>query len=484
MSSNSNTVSSELAGARVLIMGLGAHGGGAASARFCAEAGADVTVTDLRTEEELAGGIASLSGLPIRYVLGRHEESDFRAADIVVKNPAVRRSVPLLRLARRIETDISLFLADHAGPVFAITGTKGKSTTASALHHILLEDHPAARLGGNITVSPLTFAADLTGSEPVVLELSSFQLGDLLLTPAGRARRLPGFAVSAVTNLMRDHQDYYGSMEPYAADKAVIFRDQGPRSWCLLSDEDEWTRAFEPPHPEHVIRFPRRLSAGRSSARSPDVAGRNEAAFEAGEGVLVLPADGVRAPLVPRRTRLGGEHMRTNLLFAGVAAYVFGVSPEVVRRRSAEFTGVAHRLEPVATIDGVAFVNDSAATIAEATAAALSSLPQPVHLIAGGSDKGVPIDAFTDIARAARSVHLLAGTATERIINMLEGHGLPYAGPYASLESALDAAVRDARAGEVVLLSPGCASFGMFLNEFDRGEQFRSLVQSRASMIE
>ncbi len=474
MSLSSSTVSSELFGARVLIMGLGAHGGGAASARYCAEAGAGVTVTDLRPEEELANGIAALSGLPIRYVLGRHEESDFRDADIVVKNPAVRRSIPLLRLAKRIETDISLFLADYAGPVLAVTGTKGKSTSASALHHILLEDFPGARLGGNITVSPLTFAADLTGSEPVVLELSSFQLGDLLLTPAGRERRLPGFAVSAVTNLMRDHQDYYGSMQRYAADKAVIFRDQEPGSWCLLSDEDEWTRSFAPPRPDRVIRFP------HSRTRTD----RNEAAFDAGEGILVLPSESVRTALVPRHTRLRGEHMRTNLLFAGVAAYVFGVSPEVVRRRTADFAGVPHRLERVATIDGVTYVNDSAATIAEATAAALSSMTQPTHLIAGGSDKGVPIDAFTDIASAARSIHLLAGTATDRIVNLLEEHGLEYAGPYTSLQSALDAAAGDAKAGETVLLSPGCASFGMFQNEFDRGDQFRSLVQSRNDMVQ
>jgi len=272
-------------------------------------------------------------------------------------------------------------------------------------------------------------------------------------------------------------------MTPYAADKAVIFAGQTPDSWCLLSEDDEWTRAYAPPHPDRVIRFPRRLSSG-TNATSELSARRGEAGFIADEGVLVLPEDSVRTTLVPRDTLLQGEHMRTNLLFAAVAAYVFGVSADIVRRRTADFGGLPHRLEPVATIGGVTFVNDSAATIAEATAAALSSLSRPTHLIAGGSDKGVPIDVFVGIARETRSIHLLAGTATDRIVNLLEEHRLPYAGPYASLESALDAAAGDARDGECVLLSPGCASFGMFRNEFDRGDQFRSLVQSRAAMVD
>lgn len=474
MSSRSSTGSSDLSGARVLIMGLGAHGGGAASARFCAEAGADVTVTDLRDESTLGESIAALDDLDLRFVLGRHDAEDFRRADVVVKNPAVPRSAPLLQEARRIETDISLFLDRHAGPVLAVTGTKGKSTTASALHHAIAARFPGARLGGNITVSPLTFVNELDGEEPVVLELSSFQLGDLLLTRRGTAGERPSFDVAAVTNLLPDHQDYYDSMEAYAADKALIFAGQRPHQWCILSDDDAWSRAYRPPHPSRAVRL--------TAERSLPPAG-SFAAFHGGRGVLRLDGE---APLtlVPEETTLVGRHMRVNLLYAGVAAQLFGVPAHEVRQRTASFSGVKHRLEVVAIDgDGVRYVNDSAATIAEAAAAAVDSFDAPVHLIAGGSDKGLPLDAFGEIAARAASLHLLDGTATARIARLLDERGAAYSGPYDSLEAAFDAARAASRPGEIVLLSPGCASFGMFRNEFHRGDRFRDLVESRLGVI-
>jgi UDP-N-acetylmuramoylalanine--D-glutamate ligase len=364
---------------------------------------------------------------------------------------------------------MSLFLASYRGPVFAITGTKGKSTVASALHHILLATHPGARLGGNITVSPLSFCAELEGNEPVVLELSSFQLGDLLLTPAGAAAT-SRFTLSAITNLLPDHQDYYASMSDYAADKALIFAGQSDDAWCLLSDDDEWSRAYRPPHDERVIRV---TSSALRSARS------RVAGFNNGAGALRLPDVDRAVTLVEPTARSRGAHQRTNLLFAGTAAYLSGVPESVVRKRASSFPGVPHRLELIGVHDGVQFVNDSAATIAEAAVAAVEAFGEPIHLIAGGSDKRVPVDAFACIASRVRSLHLLAGSATERIVGLLDGLRLPYTGPYGSLETAFGAAAAAARAGEVVMLSPGCASFGMFRNEFDRGDQFRRLVEAR-----
>ncbi len=468
MSSTSRTGVREMSGADVVIMGLGQHGGGAASARYCAEAGARVTVTDLRNERELAASVEQIGDLPIRFVLGRHEPDDFRRADIVVKNPAVPRSAPLLQTARRIETDISLFFDAFHGPIYAITGTKGKSSTAAALHHVFTGVDSRARLGGNITVSPLSFVHDLEGDEPVVLELSSFQLGDLLLTKAGRERRLPGFAASAVTNIMPDHQDYYSSMEEYAADKAVVFASQPGDRWCVLSQDDEWSRAYRPPHPGMTLRV--------TSAPSLPPAGRI-AGFDRELGVVRLAETEAPVVLVTDEARLPGRHMRTNLLFAGAIGYLSGVAPEVVRARTTSFAGVPHRLETVAAAGGVRYVNDSAATIAEAAEAAVRSFAEPVHLIAGGSDKGVPLAAFERIARRTASLHLLTGSGTERIVQLLNEVRLPFRGPYDDLESAVRAAGSGARPGDVVLLSPGCASFGMFRNEFDRGDQFRQLAR-------
>ena len=304
-------------------MGLGAHGGGISTAQYCVQSGAKVTVTDLRSESDLAESLRQLEGLPIRYVLGEHREQDFRDADLVLKNPAVPRTSPYLRLAARIETDISLFLGGHRGKIYAITGTKGKSTTASALHFIMSADDPAVRLGGNITVSPLSFAAELSGTEAIVLELSSFQLGDLLLTPAGRQGQLPRFAVSAITNLLHDHQDYYGSMDAYAADKTIIFRHQEAADWVILSSDDGYSRSFRPPVAERTVR----LTGGPLSAAV-------EAWSANGKGYAKVPALGHTVPieLVPESLNVVGEHQRTNLLFAATAAALCGRDPKARSR--------------------------------------------------------------------------------------------------------------------------------------------------------
>ena len=174
-----------------------------------------------------------------------------------------------------------------------------------------------------------------------------------------------------------------------------------------------------------------------------------------------------------------GEHMRANLQIAAVAAWAFGVPPDLIAERLGSYPGIPHRLEHVATIEGVRFVNDSAATIPDAALAGVVSFSETVHLIAGGSDKGLAVEPFVEIRRSVGSLHLLEGTATARIASRIAGEGLQFCGPYPSLEHALAGALAAARPGDVVLLSPGCASFGMFANEFDRGDRFRALVLSR-----
>ncbi len=441
MSLSSPREDSDLAGRQVVVLGLGAHGGGVATARYCVEHGAHVCVTDLRSEVDLDASLRALAGLDIRYLLGRHDIDDISNADIVVKNPAVRRAAPVLSHARRIETDISLFLKRHRGPVIAVTGTKGKSTTASAIHHALTGTWPDARLGGNITVSPLSFADEVSPEAPVVLELSSFQLGDLWMTPRP-AHGYP-FSVSVITNLLPDHQDYYDSMDTYAADKALIFADQRPTDWVVIAGDDEYCTGYTPRFADRTIRLPH-----------PSY---DPAAF---------------VGLCTERA----AHARRNLYTAGVVASLLGVPADEIGARLADFPGVPHRLERVAFHNGISFINDSAATIQEATLAALDGFDGPVHLIAGGSDKGLPVDRFVDIAARVASLHLLEGSATERIVAVLGGGSRRMTGPHPSLRAALRAATSAARPGDTVLLSPGCASFGMFRNEFDRGDQFRALV--------
>jgi len=213
-------------GLKVTVMGLGLNGGGLATARFFAENGARVTVTDKKSAAELAPSIEALAAYPdIRYVLGSHELSDFSDADIVIKNPGVKLAGnEFLAAARCVESDVSVFLRLTRAPILAVTGSKGKSSTVSALHFGLVELGYRAFLGGNITVSPLTFLDQTSADTPVVLELSSWQLADL------RGRGLLRPRVAILTHVMPDHQNWYGGMEPYVADKKQIYAGGAPSS--------------------------------------------------------------------------------------------------------------------------------------------------------------------------------------------------------------------------------------------------------------
>lgn len=467
-----------LSGMNVTIMGLGLNGGGLACSQFLIDHGARVTITDLRDEATLRPSLEALGGRSFRTVLGTHELADFASADFIIKNPAVRPGNPYVAAAASVETDLSLFFAYAANPVLAITGSKGKSSTASALAHCLRLAYPGCRLGGNITVSPLSFLHELAPEDPVVLELSSFQLGDLYLCSSFRAGQLRSFppAIGILTNIFRDHQDYYGAMEPYVADKVKLFATQGSRQQALLFEEDAWTPRILPDCPGNL----RLLSAGGRTERSAGwlepAGGPSADPFAGVTGSMLW--NGREELIVPETLALAGQHHRKNLLAAGVAAVLFGMPPAQVRAGVASFAGVEHRLETVAVHQGVVYVNDSAATIPDAVSAGVASLGRNIHLIAGGTDKKLDFTAFKDIRPQVKTLRLLKGTASDAIDLVLRQAGQDHQGIYDNLVRCLDDAIQDARPGDTILLSPGCASFGLFLNEFDRGRQFKAAVRA------
>lgn len=453
---------SDLRGLRATVMGLGLHGGGLAAAQFLTRHGARVTVTDLRPRAALQSSLAQLDG-SVRVVLGGHEETDFTAADLVIKNPAVAADSPFLQAARRagvpVETDISLFRRLHpATPLLAVTGSKGKSTTAAALHHGLRQWHPDARLGGNITTSPLAFAAAVSAATPVVLELSSWQLGDLPDPALLRPR------VAVLTNLLPDHQDRYPSLRAYARDKLRMFAGQRSADYAILgSGTTRWLEQPPAARQWHVAEGA--LPAGQQGA-------------ELAEGRAWLRADaGERRPLVAER-QLRGRHNLLNLAAAalGVAAFVGVGESARIARALAGFGGLEHRLETVAHWRGIRFVNDSAATMPHATAAALRALPRPVTLIAGGNDKQLDFAVLADALAPVTAAVLLAGTATAKLGAALTAGAVATHGPFARLDAALDAAVAATPAGGTVLFSPAATSFGMFAHEFERGRAFKRAV--------
>jgi UDP-N-acetylmuramoylalanine--D-glutamate ligase len=449
---------SAIPGMRVTVMGLGVHGGGLESARFFARRGAQVTVTDLREPAALEPSIDALAGLPIRYVLGTHEEADFTRADLVIKNPAVPATSRYLGLAPRVETDISVFLMLASCRLVAVTGTKGKSTTVSAVHAVLKHAGWDSFLGGNITVSPLSFLDHVGPTSVAVLELSSWQLGDLRATPELRPE------VAAITTILPDHLDRYRSMDEYVSDKRVIYRYQDPVCSTLCDFDDAYGRSFADETPGTALFFSTR----------PVPSHVNGAYLQKGLGYV--RRDGEAVEVLPERVAVAGGHGKRNLLIAGLAAHCIGVPASSIREGLQSFPGVEHRLEYVATKRGARFYNDSAATIPESLIAAVQSMDGRCHLIAGGADKKLDFGPLRRLPDLPVAVYLLAGSATPKIMRTLDAVSCPYFGPFDALEPAVHACAASVRPGETVLLAPGCASFGMFENEFHRGRRFKEIV--------
>lgn len=453
-----------LRGRRVLVMGLGLLGGGVAAARYAVKMGAaEVVVTDLRSAETLAESIARLDGLPIRYVLGRHAMDDFTRAEVVVRNPGVRRGSPYLEAARaagaRIEMEIAWFFRACQGKIAGVTGTRGKSTTTTLLHAILTEAGLRPLLGGNLGgIETLSLLPEITPDRWVVLELGNWMLEGL-----HTVRRSPQLAI--FTNLLPDHLDSYDSMDDYGAAKSAIFRYQGFGDYAIFNADNDYTLRYSAEAPGgHVWLY----SAERGVAW-PRAYPVQERPFAYADVI-----------------RLRGEHNVGNVQAATLAAELIGVDEATIRRAVANFGGVPHRLEVVRELDGVTWVNDSASTAPVAGVAALRSFDEPIILIAGGNAKNLDASAFAaEAARRAKRVLLLKGNATEGFAELLRAAATEQgradaetfiAGPYDDLAAAIQDAREAAAPGAVVLLSPGFTSFGMFLNEFDRGDQFRAQV--------
>ncbi|HUG14843.1 MAG TPA: UDP-N-acetylmuramoyl-L-alanine--D-glutamate ligase [Thermomicrobiales bacterium] len=454
----------QLEGRRALLLGLGSRQGGLGVARYLVEQGARVRVTDQRAEHELRESLAALRDLPIEYTLGRHEDADIRWADVIVRNPAVPRESEWLLLARDldkpIEMEMTLFFRACQGAIAGVTGTKGKTTVTTLLAAMLRQGRPHAVLAGNMGVSALSQLNAISRGTPVAIELSSFQLEGL-----DERRMSPPVAV--LTNLSPDHLDRYPSFGEYARTKAAIFAHQRPNDWAIVED------GALPESIEGTIAG-RRATFG--TRRSPDAGhalwvenGRFCGRWD-GAPVDLGPAAGLRVP---------GEHSRLNALAAAAAALAMGATAGDIQRAIAGFGGVPHRLERVAMIAGVEYVNDTAATAPAAAIAALRAFAgREIVAIAGGSEKKLSLEPLAGaLVASASAVVLLEGGATPALERLLRERGhRSIAGPFGSMEAAVARASELARPGALVLLSPGTASFGMFRDEFHRGEAFRAAV--------
>ena len=464
---------SEFSGMRVLIMGLGVNGGGLESARYLAKLGAELTITDLRDEKVLSPSMEALSEFTVRYVLGKHEAEDFRNADLVIKNPGVRPDSTYLADVKRIETDISLFLYENPAILSCVTGTKGKSSTSSALYHVLDEASAMglipgkAYLGGNITISPLSFLDVLKKEDNAVLELSSFQLGDL----RGKDVLKPRSVI--MTPIMRDHLDRYGDMETYINDKRVIYKNQDS-SDVIIASNDSWGMSFINESKARPLLY---SLSGMGEIPPGFYGGWIDPEGQAFGRLLDRAGNLIITELVPPRPLVPGIHQKQNLLSAALALYDMGLDADFIRESLGRFKGIDHRLEFFHEANGAMFYNDSSATIPEAAAAAIKAFEDPPVIVCGGTDKDLDFKPLAAAAVKAREIVLLSGTGTVKLIKLLDEAGIKYRGPYDSLGKVMEVLGEIMVPDDRVLLSPGCASFGMFTNEFDRGNKWKEEVQ-------
>jgi len=451
-----------------VVLGLGRQG--KAMALYYVAHGQPVTVSDMRTVEQLQAALGELSGLPIRYVLGGHPLSLLDDCDLLVVSGGVSPDIPVVQeaLARGIpvSNDAQEFMLRSPAPIVGISGSAGKTTTTSLVGSMLVATGLTTWVGGNIG-NPLISDLDrIQASHRVVMELSSFQLELMTLSPQ----------VAGILNITPNHLDRHKTMEAYLAAKRRIVQFQGVADTAVLGWDDPNARE----------------SAGYTRAQVAYFSGQaipHEGACLVGTK-LILCAQGEQVEICDRSDiRLRGYHNILNTLAAVALAGAAGASVDGMRQAIATFSGVEHRLEPVRRQSGVLWVNDSIATAPERVLAALSSFEEPIVLLAGGRDKDLPWEAFAERVIGRVRVLVLFGEAA----GMIGGHvasawsavrreqkpvSLESVISVATLEEAVSAAAARAQKGDVVLLSPGGTSFDAFRDFEERGRRFRELVNA------
>jgi UDP-N-acetylmuramoylalanine--D-glutamate ligase len=458
---------SSYTGARISVAGLGREG--LSVTRFLAGQGARVLVTDAREADALAQPIAALSGLDVTFSLGGHREDEVLDCDLLVLSPGVDKRNPLVQEALRrgipISSETELFLEHCPARVVGISGSAGKTTTTTLAGLMLQAGFQGTDrrvyVGGNIGRPLIEQVDEMTARDWVVLELSSFQLEWLLRSPQ----------VAVITNISPNHLDRHGTMASYVQAKANIVAQQCAADVAILNADDARVAALAACTPGRVLHFSLDETRRRSFDGTYLRAGRLVLALD-GHSTEICEAAALRVP---------GRHNIANALAAAAVAAVCGVEARDIGEVLRRFGGVTHRLQAVGTIDGVVYYDDSIATSPERTLAALAAIEGPVVLILGGRDKHLPWEGLARTAtRRARAAVLigeasdLIASAFERALDECPSRLLQR--PNLVRASSMAAAVRQAhslaRPGDAVLLSPGCASYDMYRDFEERGDDF------------
>ncbi len=447
---------------KVLIFGLGLNDGGLGITEFFLKEGAQVTITDGKTEEQLEPTLKKLKkyGGKITYHLGGHIKEDFLENDIIVRNPAIKPNNPWLKISqdagKDIEMEMSLFHKLAPCPIIGITGTRGKSTTTTLIYEFLKKKYNKnVFLGGNIGKSAIRELNKLNKKNVCVLELSSFQLKTM-------DENKISSNIAVVTNIYRDHQDWHPDMKDYIESKKAIFKYQNNNGVLVVNIDNDITKEFVKEAPAKVITF------SLKDKTADYYIDKELNIYESGENILNI-----------KDSILQGEHNYYNILGAIAVARIYDIEPKNILDVLKTFKGVSGRQEFIRELNGIKFYNDTTATSVEAIEAMFKRFGEEykgkIVMISGGVDKGLEYEKLLPyMKKYLKKLILLDGTASEKIMDIYKN----YDGPYSNFKEAIDKAYENASNGDMVILCPGASSFNMFANEFDRGNQFVNYVNS------
>jgi UDP-N-acetylmuramoylalanine--D-glutamate ligase len=458
----------ELKDTRVLVVGLGKSG--VASALFLKAHGARVTVSDTKSGDELRNEIPALLDHGITVETGGHGDRTFRGQDLIVVSPGVPvDALPLVQakaMGGVVIGEIELAAQFLPGPIVAITGSNGKTTTTTLAGEIMTAAGFPALVGGNIGTPAISLAERAKPETVIVLEVSSFQLETIQTFR-------PKIAV--VLNVTPDHLDRHRTFEAYADAKARIFENQQSSDFAVLNADDPTCVAMASRTRAQVFWFSRQKEVQQGAwVRDGNIVFRDSGG---------KPGVSQREIMQVSEIPLKGAHNLENVLAAVCAGALMGCASDKIRQAVREFKAVEHRLEFVATIRGVDYYNDSKATNVDATIKALESFPANIHLILGGKDKGSDYTVLNDLLRQRVKRVYTIGAAAAKIESQIDSSkdGGPEVVHAETLDHALRKAYAAAQPGDVVLLAPACASFDQFKNYEHRGQVFKAVVRTLAA---
>lgn len=449
----------DFSGKHILVIGAGISGQAASESLH--HHGAVVVLNDYKRLDEQTEPWPSMKAKGLYLVFGRQDTDLLDDVDVVVPSPVISPEIPIMKEAKRraipiwSEVEVACRLTD--AEILAVTGTNGKTTTTTLLGEIMKASGHNTVVGGNIGYGLSEQAEDLPKEDVVVAELSSFQLE---FTHSLKAK------AAVILNITPDHLDRHHTMEAYANAKKRIFLNQDKRDFAILNWDDPIVKAMEPDVTGTVIWISTEQVVPQGAY--------------AVDGALMLRMDGREEQLCKEEDlKLFGKHNIQNCLAAALMAYVAGVSVDTIRRILVSFRGVEHRIEPVRTINGVTYFNDSKGTNTDASIKALEAFPGHVILIAGGYDKMTPLDEFMALAAKKVDTLLLIGDGQERFAKAAEKAGVKDIQKVGySMERAIMTARKLAKPPQVVLLSPACSSFDMYDNYEQRGRVFKGIVNA------